>query len=289
MADETGSLTVDRAALGKLTEAAGALRPFLRDGMCIGLGGFGLDRKPMALVREIAASPVRGLTLETFAGGLDIEVLLAAGKVARICACHVGLDHFGLAPLFRTARQSGGVEFEEWSEWTQLAAWRAAAEKAPYAIVPLDPATDLLKVNRHIAPAPALFGTEPAFAVRAPAFDLAILHAEAVHPDGWAIAEGDIYLDPLLARAAKRVVVSAERLIDDAELERRHRDVHLIAAVVDAVVLAPRGALPGSCLPNYMLDFPTMRRYVEASAAGASAADLSAIALSRLERAGDEP
>jgi glutaconate CoA-transferase subunit A len=270
---------------GKVTDAASALRPFLADGMCIGVGGFGLDRKPMVLVRELTASPVRNLVLETFAGGLDVEVLIAAGKVARVSACHVGLDHFGLAPLFRAARQSGAMEFEEWSEWTQLAAWRAAAEKAPYAIVPLDPKTDLLKVNPHIKPAPALFG-DPAFAVRAPRFDLALLHAEAVHPDGWALAEGDPYLDTILARAAARVVVSAERLMDDAELERRYRDVHLIGATVDAVVLSPQGALPGSCLPTYMLDFPTMRRYVEASAANASAEELSAIALSPLVRAG---
>lgn len=238
--------------------------------MCIGLGGFGLDRKPMTLLREIAVSPVRDLRLETFAGGLDVEMLLAAGKVGCISACHVGLDHFGLAPLFRAARQSGSVAFEEWSEWSQLAAWRAAAEQAPYAVVPLDPATDLVKTNPGIVPAPALFGT-PAFAVRAPRFDLAVLHAEAVHPDGWAIAEGDPYLDTILARAAARVVVSAERLIDDAELEARYRDVHLLAATVDAVVLSPGAALPGSCLPAYMLDLPAMRRYVEAAGDGVDA------------------
>jgi glutaconate CoA-transferase, subunit A len=252
---------------GKLTDAASALRPYLEDGMGIGLGGFGLDRKPMTLIREIADAPVKDLVLHTFAGGLDVELLLAAGKVARICACHVGLDHFGLAPLFREARQSGAVFFEEWSEFTQLAAWRAAAEQAPYAVVRLDPATDLLKVNPQIKPAPALWD-EGAFAVRAPKFDLAVLHVEAAHPDGWAIAVGDPYLDTVLARAAKRVVVSAERIIDDSELEARHRDVHLLASTVDAVVLAPGAALPGSCLPEYMLDLPAMRAYVEASAAG---------------------
>lgn len=257
---------------GKLTDAASALRPYLTDGMCIGLGGFGLDRKPMTLVREIADSPVRDLVLETFAGGLDVELLLAAGKVARVCACHVGLDHFGLAPLFREARQSGAVFFEEWSEFTQLAAWRAAAEQAPYAVVPLDPETELLRVNPHFKPAPALWG-EGAFAVRAPKFDLAVLHVEAAHPDGWAIAIGDPYLDTILARAAKRVVVSAERIMDDSELEARYRDVHLLAATVDAVVLAPGAALPGSCLPDYMLDLPAMRAYVEA--AGATPAQLA--------------
>jgi glutaconate CoA-transferase subunit A len=252
---------------GKLTDAASALRPYLEDGMGIGLGGFGLDRKPMTLIREIADAPVKDLVLHTFAGGLDVELLLAVGKVARICACHVGLDHFGLAPLFREARQSGAVFFEEWSEFTQLAAWRAAAEQAPYAVMRLDPETDLLKVNPQIKPAPALWG-EGAFAVRAPKFDLAILHVEAAHPDGWAIAVGDPYLDTILARAARRVVVSAERIIDDSELEARYRDVHLLASTVDAVVLAPGAALPGSCLPEYMLDLPAMRAYVEAGAAG---------------------
>jgi glutaconate CoA-transferase subunit A len=252
---------------GKLTDAASALRPYLEDGMGIGLGGFGLDRKPMTLIREIADAPVKDLVLHTFAGGLDVELLLAAGKVARICACHVGLDHFGLAPLFREARQSGAIFFEEWSEFTQLAAWRAAAERAPYAVMRLDPETDLLKVNPQIKPAPALWG-EGAFAVRAPKFDLAILHVEAAHPDGWAIAVGDPYLDTILARAARRVVVSAERIIDDSELEARYRDVHLLASTVDAVVLAPGAALPGSCLPEYMLDLPAMRAYVEAGAAG---------------------
>jgi hypothetical protein len=70
--------------------------------------------------------------------------------------------------------------------------------------------------------------------------------------------------------------------LDYAELARRHRVVHLIGATVDAVVLAPQGALPGSCLPAYMLDFPAMRRYVEASATGATPQELAAIALSPL-------
>ncbi|GIL01833.1 MAG: CoA-transferase [Alphaproteobacteria bacterium] len=266
----------------KVTDAAAALRPFLRDGMCVGLGGFGLDRKPMALVAEIAAVPAGALVLETFAGGADVELLLAAGKVARVSACHVGLDHFGLAPLFRAARQSGAIAFDEWSEFTQLAAWRAAAEQAPYAVVPLDPASDLPKVNANIVPAPAMFGGDGAFAVRAPRIDLAILHVEAAHPDGWALASGDTYLDAMLARAARRVVISAERLIDDAELERRHREVHLVAATVDAVVPAPGGALPGSALPDYMIDFAVLRRYVEAAAAGEPADGLARIITSAL-------
>lgn len=251
----------------KVMDATTALRPWLKDGMTIGLGGFGLDRKPMRLIAEIAQSGVKDLVLETFAGGLDIDMLIAQGQVAKVSACHVGLDHFGLAPLFRAARQSGQVAFEEWSELTQLAAWRAASDQAPYMVVPFDTHSELLRVNPNIRKAPAIWGeTDGMVAVKAPVIDLAILHVEAAHPQGWATALGDPYLDQLLARAAKRVVISAERLMDDAELEARHRDVHLLGATVDAVVLAPKGAAPGSCLPDYMLDFNRMRSYVEAAA-----------------------
>lgn len=258
----------------KLRHDPAVLLDSLKDGMTLGIGGFGLDRKPMALVASIARAPVRDLTVETYAGGFDIEVLVAAGKLRRVSSCHVGLDQFGLAPLFRAARESGTLEFEEWSELSQLHAWRAAADGAPFVAVPMDIRSDLLTVNPSLKLVESPFGGPPAVVARAPAIDLAILHAEAVHPEGWAVAEGDPYLDALLARAARTVIVTAERLMDDAELERRHRDVHLLASTVDAVLLAPYGALPGSCLPRYMIDFPKCRAYCEA---GAPAAAIAAV------------
>jgi glutaconate CoA-transferase, subunit A len=242
----------------------GALTDLLQDGMTLGIGGFGLDRKPMALVQAIAKSRVRELAIETFAGGLDVDALLAAGKVRKVSACHVGLDHFGLAPLFRTARQSGSIEFQEWSEWSQLVAWRAAAERVPYSTVAVDSQSELLKVNTGMRICPCPFTNATTAVVQAPTIDLAILHAEAAHPDGTAIAEADPYLDTLLARAARKVVLSTERLVDDAELRQRSRNVHLLGNYVDVVVLAERGALPGSCVPQYLLDLQILRQYVEA-------------------------
>ena len=262
-----------RASRGPAIADENVLLPLLRDGMTIGIGGFGLDRKPMSLVRAIAHSGVKNLIIETYAGGLDIEMLVAAGKVRRVCACHVGLDHFGLAPRFRAAREAAAIEFEEWSEWTQLAAWRAAAEGVPCALTVLDPESELLRVNPRMKLVRSHFTQAEVCAVQAPAIDLAVLHAEAAHPDGWAIARGDPYLDTLLARAARTVVLSTERLIDDEELERRQRDVHLLASYVDSVVLAPDGARPGSLIPAHLLDFDRIQGYVAASAAGRDPAE----------------
>ncbi len=260
----SGAVGMDRRVSsqpGKVTGPS-ALLDCLQDGMRLGIGGFGLDRKPMSLVRAIARSGVRDLAVETYAGGFDIELLVAADKLRLVASCHVGLDHFGLAPAFRAARESGAVAFEEWSELTQLVAWRAAAEGVGFATTRLDRRSDLLRVNPNIRVAPSVFGGEEVV-VRAPAIDVAILHAEAAHPDGWAIAAGDRYLDVLLARAAKTVILSTERLIDDAELEARHRDVHLLASYVDAIVVAPRAALPGSCIPEYLIELPAVLAYLD--------------------------
>ncbi len=55
----------------------------LRSGMTIGIGGWGSRRKPMALVRALAASGLADLTIVSY-GGPDVGLLVAAGKVRRV-------------------------------------------------------------------------------------------------------------------------------------------------------------------------------------------------------------
>ena len=94
--------------MDKRTTAAAVVRE-LRDGMTIGIGGWGSRRKPMALVREILRSPLRDLTLVSY-GGPDVGMLCAAGKVRRVVFGFVSLDSIPLEPHFRKAREAGQVE-----------------------------------------------------------------------------------------------------------------------------------------------------------------------------------
>ncbi len=234
----------------------------LRHGMNVGIGGFGLDRKPMSLVDAVVRSGAKELSVHVYAGGLDVERLLLTNAVKRLAFSYVGLDQFGLAPAFRKARERGRIEVEEWSEWSMLVAWRAAAERVGFAALTMDLASELFDVNPSMQRMSCPFtGTQTAV-VKAPTIDLALLHAEAVHPDGWVINGGDDYADGLLARAAAVTVVSAERIIDDAELERRWREVQIIDSVVDHIVHAPNGAYPGSCVPSYGIDTAALNAHV---------------------------
>ena len=63
----------------------------LADGMTIGIGGWGSRRKPMALVRAIARSSLKDLTVVSY-GGPDVGLLVAAGKVRKLVFGFVTLD-----------------------------------------------------------------------------------------------------------------------------------------------------------------------------------------------------
>ena len=78
----------------------------LRDGMTIGIGGWGSRRKPMSLVRAILRSPLKDLTIVSY-GGPDVGLLCAAGKVKKLVYGFVSLDSIPLEPHFRAARQAG--------------------------------------------------------------------------------------------------------------------------------------------------------------------------------------
>ena len=82
----------------------------IQDGMVVGIGGWGSRRKPMTLVRALAKSPVKDLTVVSY-GGPDVGILCALGKVKKLVYGFVSLDSIPLEPHFRTARQEPGHEY----------------------------------------------------------------------------------------------------------------------------------------------------------------------------------
>jgi len=103
----------------------------LRDGMTIGIGGWGSRRKPMAIVREILRSAVRDLTVVAY-GGPDVGLLCAAGKLRRVVYGFVSLDSIPLEPHFRQARQAGSIEAVELDEGMYQWGLYAASLRLPF-------------------------------------------------------------------------------------------------------------------------------------------------------------
>src|SRR5579863_6140527 len=126
--------------------APSAVISALRDGMTLGIGGWGPRRKPMALVREILRSPITDLTVVAY-GGPDVGMLCAAGKVKKLVYGFVSLDAIPLEPYFRKSREAGAIEAHELDEGMLQWGLRAAAMRLPFLPTRVGLATDVMTYN----------------------------------------------------------------------------------------------------------------------------------------------
>ena len=76
---------------------------------------------------------------------------------------------------------------------------------------------------------------------------------------------GTRFEDVLMAQAARRVILTAERIIDGAAFAEAPESVAIPSFLVDAVVAAPGGAWPFSCTPHYEYDAAYLAAWVAAA------------------------
>ena len=88
----------------------------LRDGMTVGIGGWGPRRKPMSLVRAILRSDLKDLTVVAY-GGPECGMLLAAGKIAKLIYGFV--FHGPRSPLTRSSAMRARPTRSRRASWTR--------------------------------------------------------------------------------------------------------------------------------------------------------------------------
>jgi len=241
----------------------------IKDGMTIGIGGWGPRRKPMTLVRELLRSPVKDLTIVAY-GGPDVGMLLAAGKVKKVIYGFVSLDAIPLEPYFRKAREAGGFEVLELDEGMLQWGLKAAALGLPFLPTRVGLGTDVFVQGQFKTVTSPYGDGEVLLAMPAVPLDMALIHVHRADRLGNVQALGpDTYYDEWFAKAAKEVVVSAEEVVermdhsypDDVKANIFER------CFVQHVVEAPLGAHPTSMPPSYGWDMKAFKAY------GATAAE----------------
>lgn len=236
----------------------------LRDGMTIGIGGWGSRRKPMSLVRAILRSDLEDLTIVAY-GGPDVGLMCATGKAKKIIYGFVSLDSIPLEPHFRKARQAGTVEFTEYDEGAFYLALLAGAHQAPFYPTRAGLGSDMLTMNPHLKTIRSPYDErEEVIAMPALDLDVALLHMNRVDTAGNCQFLGpDLYFDDLMAMAADTTYVSAEQIIPTEDFAK-HGSVHTLRIPrmhVTGVVEAPMGAHFTECPPDYDRDEAFQREY----------------------------
>jgi glutaconate CoA-transferase, subunit A len=236
----------------------------LRDGMTIGIGGWGSRRKPMALVRALLRSPVKDLTLVSY-GGPDVGLLCKYGKVRKLVYGFVSLDSIPLEPHFRAVRQAGGIEAVELDEGMLQWGLYAAALRLPFLPTRAGLGTDVMTVNPHLKLVKSPYADgEELVAMPAIELDLALIHMNRADARGNGQFLGpDPYFDDLYCMAARRRIMTCEKLVPtkDFRNEGTPHTLKINRTMVDGVMETPNGAHFTECPSDYGRDEKFQKAY----------------------------
>lgn len=240
------------------------LAALVPDGASIALGGSFLHRGPFAFVRELIRQGRRDLELVKQSPGYDVDILCRAGALRRVRAGIVAMEgNFGLAPWYRKAIERGEVELEEHACGSLTAGLRAAAYGVPF-----QPCGGL-----HGSALPVLNGWhclddpygsgERTWVIPAVQPDFAVIQASEVDARGNVRVHGTAHWDRIMSRDAGSVLVVAEKLVDSAVFEAQPEATLVPYFMVQAFTVLPRSAWPGSCWPDYAIDYPAVEAYMD--------------------------
>jgi glutaconate CoA-transferase subunit A len=235
----------------------------LRDGMTIGIGGWGSRRKPMSIVRAILRSDLRDLTIVAY-GGPDVGMLCATGKARKVVYGFVSLDTIPLEPHFRAARQQATIEAMELDEGMLQLGLRAAAWRVSFLPCRAGLGSAIMEVNPELRTVTSPYDDQELVAMPALRLDVALVHANRADARGDAQYLGpDWYFDDLFAMAADRTFVSCERVVtaEDFAKEGPLESIRISRIFTDGVVEAPFGAHFTHCVPDYDRDERLQREY----------------------------
>ncbi len=232
------------AELVSLPEAIGQT---VHDGDSVALEGF-THLIPFAAGHEVLRQGRRELELIRMTPDLLYDQMIGVGAARKLVFSYGGNPGVGSLHRFRDAIEHGWphpIEIEEHSHAGMANRYVAGASKLPFAVMRGYTGTDLVAHTR-VARITCPFTGEELTAVPALAPDVAVVHAQEADRDGnvqlWGIP--GVQKEAILA--AKRSVVTVERIVD--KLEPRPGGVVIPGWVIDYVALAAHGSLPSYAL-----------------------------------------
>lgn len=234
----------------------------VNSGDMLALGGLTLYRRPMAFVRALLrryrqSGEPNDLTLLAFTAGLESDLLVGSGMIARTRSCYFGLEIFGLAPMFTYLANRGEIQVIEETEASLAFGLRAQMAGINFMPGRGWVGTDLPGLRPDVLTIRDPYNGEELMAFPAIKPDIAVIHALKADIEGNAQIGGNKGIDEELVLTAGTVIITAEEIVP--ELEK----ADLAAPWVDAVVHTPRGAAPTSCHPIYALDGEALIAYTE--------------------------
>ncbi len=255
-----------RGLIDKRMSVHDAIEKYVHDGDFLAFDGFGHIRVPMVFVYEMVRQKVRNLVIAGKTAVHDIDVLIGGGCVRKVeCAYAFGHELRGLSPAGRRAVETGEVEVI--GEISNAAyQWRFLAGMMGIPFIPVRNmmGTDTFEKSSGIKVRDPWSG-KPVTLVPAAYPDVSLFHVPRCDKYGNAQIDGILVEDFELARASRRVIISAEEIVDE-DVIRDHPDRTVIPFyLVDAVCEVPFGAHPTLMPYLYYFDEAHIREWLDVS------------------------
>ena len=229
----------------KLIPLSEAISKYVSDGDIVYAAGF-THLIPFAAGHEIIRQDKKDLTLARATPDLIYDQMVAAGCARKVIFSYMGNPGVGSLRIVRSAIEHGKLEWEEYSHFGMITRLQAGASGLSFLPMNQTGATDLEKANPNIKRIPDPYGGKDVIVVPALHPDVAIVHVQRADENGNAHLWGIIGEQKEAAFAAKKVILTAEEIVDESIIRSDPNRTMIPGIVVSAVC-----HVPYACHPSY--------------------------------------
>lgn len=237
-----------RGLVDKVMSEQEAVGKYVEDGDYISYDCTMFQRGPSALFREIIRQQIKDLWVGAKFTWMAATMLVAGGCVSRIDVGYQGLGR----TLYR-AIEEGRVKTTEWTNFAMTTRHLAGAMGVPFLPVKFMGGTGTFEYSGAKLIRDPYTG-ETLCIVPAVNPDVAIVHVHQCDIYGNARIFGASTAPRETAMSSKKLIISTEEIVDAEEMKRDPGRTTIPFYCVDAVVLSPFGAYPGTVPGMYASD-----------------------------------
>ncbi len=229
--------------MSKLITLKKAISEFVSDGDIVYAAGF-THLIPFAAGHEIIRQGIKNLILARATPDLIYDQMVAAGCAKKVIFSYMGNPGVGSLRIVRAAIEKGELEWEEYSHFGMITRLQAGASGLPFLPMNQTGATSLEQANPLIKRIPDPYGGKDVIVVPALNPDVAIVHVQRADKNGNAHLWGIIGEQKEAAFAAKKVILTAEEIVDESVIRSDPNRTMIPGIVVSAVCHVPFASHP---------------------------------------------
>ena len=239
--------------MSKLISLTEAISTYVKDGDTLYASGF-THLIPFAAGHEIIRQRKRDLVLARATPDLIYDQMVAAGCARKVIWSYMGNPGVGSLRIVRGAVERGELEWEEYSHFGMITRLQAGASGLPFLPMNQTGVQDLEKANTLIKRIPDPYGGKDVIVVPALNPDVAIVHVQRADANGNAHLWGIIGEQKEAAFAAKKVILTAEEIVDESVIRSDPNRTMIPGIIVSAVCHVPYASHPSYAQGYYDRD-----------------------------------